>query len=1051
MTESSTHRLLSRQLRRALGVGDDVALAEVVSELSRLGDASALSPDAQRFLQGIPDFLGQVSDAYRQSERDLELAKRSLEMSSGELTQANAKLRSDAETQARILASLRETTNRLLAPLNRRIDEAEGFAVLTDHLNGLIVDLLRARQELETRQFALDQHAIVSMTDLAGNIVYANDRFCEISGYTREELLGKNHRIVNSGYHPKEVFRDMWDTIASGKVWHGEVCNRSRNGSTYWVAATVVPLLEDGLPVQYISIRTDITGQKELENRIEREQRFLQSVMDTLGEGVYTLDVNENCSYMNREAQAMLGWKQEEVLGRNLHDLVHFQTLDHQPISRDNCPTHRCIQDGRVYRSEDDAFTRKDGSVFPISVIAAPLLEGGRVVGSVAAFQDITARKLSEAEMRRARDEAEAASRAKGEFLATMSHEIRTPMNGIIGMTELALDTELSEPQREYLDLVKSSADSLLTIINDVLDFSKIEAGHLELEHVPFRLRDLIGSALRPLSMRAYTKGLEISYEVAGEVPETVVGDPGRLRQILVNLVGNSIKFSPKGEIAVRVSGTTGTPGATLLEFSVSDTGIGIPAEKQAHIFEAFAQADNSTTRRYGGTGLGLTICHRLVTAMGGQIGVESEVGKGSRFHFTARFDLAANQGPRSPDAVDLTGVSVLIMDDHETNLRLLFQLLSKWGMTVSAVTTGSEALDAIASAAEMNAPFRIALLDVMMPDMDGFEVAEKIGNELRQHDTAIAILTSGGFRGDGERCRNMGVSAYLSKPIVPEELKATLQSMLSPQRLPLITRHSLAEERQRNGRRILLAEDNPVNQKLALTLLSKWGHHVTLAQNGHEAVARSAEEKFDLILMDMQMPDMGGVEATTVIRERENRLGEHVRIVAMTANAMERDRDACIAAGMDDYLSKPLDSQRLKAIVDDLAGPVTDASEPGIAVGSVSGFDYTAALAKSDPWIIGVVAEPFRDDWPKQLAYLENALTANDLASVQRIGHTIKGLAANFDAQPAMELGRSFEKFDGTEDGRVVNRMLGDLRAELQGLDVALVQFVRDNPDAAA
>jgi len=1041
-----THRLLLRQLRTALGIADPAALERAFAELDRLADDNdGLSAEARGVLRGLPRFIAQADAAHYQADRDLELAKRSLEISSGELIESNDRLQKAVGYREDAMTALRETTNRLLAPLGRRVDAEDGLHMVARHLDELIADLLRTRQDLQNRQFALDQHAIVSITDAAGRITYANDRFCEISGYTQAELLGQNHRIVNSGLHPPEVFRQMWETIASGRVWHGEIRNRKRSGSFYWVAATIVPILDAaGIPMEYISIRTDISQQKALEENMQRAQRFLQEVMDTLGEGVYTLDADGNCTFLNREAETLLGWAAAEVRGCNLHDLVHFQTEDGTPVSRDDCPTHRSIRDGKVYRSDEDAFTCKDGRIIPVSVVAAPLMDGGRVIGTVAAFQNITARRQAAAELMRAKESAESANRAKSDFLATMSHEIRTPMNGIIGMTELALDTELTADQREYLLLVKTSADQLLDIVNDILDFSKIEAGRMDLERIAFGVQELVATALRPLSIRAYQKGLEISYELSPDVPESVIGDPGRLRQVLVNLVGNAIKFSAQGEISVRIARLRQeSDGSVVLDFQVADQGIGIPPEMHAHIFDAFAQADTSTTRKYGGTGLGLAISRRIVEAMGGEIGVDSAPGQGSRFHFTARFaaDASIPVPPSMPQ--DLTGISVLVVDDHDTNLRLLFQLLTKWGMTVTAVRSGAEAMDAIRTAEKMDAPFRFALLDMMMPGMDGFETAEEIVRGLNADHTEILMLTSGGIRGDGERCRQLGISAYLTKPVVADELLASLQSLLTPadRTRPLITRHSIAEANSTPSRRILVAEDNPTNQILARAVLEKWGHRVVMVGTGQDAVARSARETFDLILMDMRMPGMDGLEATRAIRERERPDGRHTPIVAMTANALESDRQLCLDAGMDAFLTKPLESARLQATIDGLAAA---------ADAAVERFDYDAALRRSDPWVIGVVAEPFQADWPVEFAQLETALAGGDAATAARVAHTLKGLAANFAAQPVVDAARTIEHAakDGALEG--LAQYIPALHEGLTALDRALAQFIRENPPAA-
>jgi two-component system, sensor histidine kinase and response regulator len=616
-----------------------------------------------------------------------------------------------------------------------------------------------------------------------------------------------------------------------------------------------------------------------------------------------------------------------------------------------------------------------------------------------------------------AKDIAEEANRAKSEFLANMSHEIRTPINGILGMTELALETVLTKDQRDYLRMVKTSGEDLLSVVNDILDFSKVEAGKLELDEIDFDVYNCVGETMKTMALRAHQKDLELAYDAAADIPRRVLGDPGRLRQILVNLVGNAIKFTAHGEVIVGVRNCPAEMGDIELQFSVSDTGIGIPAEKQNLLFKAFSQADSSTTRKYGGTGLGLAISARLVEMMGGKIWIESESGKGSTFRFTAHFKPAiADREKAEPLIQDrLKEMPVLVVDDNYTNGRILHDMTKAWGMRPAVAHAGSEAL-AMARAAHQNGePFRLVLLDVCMPTMDGFEVAEKFRDDPALRDVTILLLTSAGRPGEAARCLELRISAYLLKPVMKADLLTAILTVLGHQPglegaadPPLVTRHSIRESATK--RRVLVAEDNLINQALIMRLLSNMGHTPVLAQNGKEAVSLASSEVFDLIFMDVQMPEMDGLAATRAIRQRETMDGTHLPIYAMTAHAMKGDRERCLDSGMDGYLTKPIRFSDVERTLAKLG------SEPAVItttqnIPTPERWSKVEALDRlgGDQQLLQELIQIFLEESPKLMSKLQKAVSDSDAEAVMQCAHSMKGelscLGGDDAAKAAQEL----------------------------------------------
>jgi signal transduction histidine kinase/CheY-like chemotaxis protein len=607
---------------------------------------------------------------------------------------------------------------------------------------------------------------------------------------------------------------------------------------------------------------------------------------------------------------------------------------------------------------------------------------------------------------------AEEANQAKSEFLANMSHEIRTPLNGIIGMTELALDTTLSAEQREYLTLAKSSADALFAILNDILDFSKIEMRKLELEQIPFSVRDHLADLLKPLVFRAEQKELEVVCHVLPDVPSIAVGDPGRLRQVLVNLLGNAIKFTERGPILVQVEVESKSANEAVLHYFVSDSGIGIPSDKQRQIFEPFKQADGSTTRSFGGTGLGLTISSTLVELMGGRVWLESAPREGSTFHFTVR--LGVTDARPEPSTINLTDLPVLIVDDNSVNRRVLHELLLRWHMRPTVVDSGAAALQALAEASASGKPFTLVLLDANMPEMDGFEVARRIHDDAQLGSSTIMMLSSSCHIDESARCREVGVASYLTKPIDQRELLSAIGRLLAGepgQRVSLPASMLPADVPERRLH-VLVAEDNAVNQRLAMSVLQRRGHKVTIANNGREAVAAVEGTPFDVVLMDVQMPEMGGFEATAAIRALE-RNGEHrVPIVAMTAHAMKGDRERCLDAGMDDYMTKPLDPRQLCRLVEQ----IVDGRPLAPRAARADGFSLDVlARVGGDRELLAEISRLFVDDAPRHLDRIRAALDARDGEALGRAAHGLKGAAANFDAQGVVNAARALEEIGRT------------------------------------
>ncbi|MDI6698316.1 MAG: response regulator [Candidatus Saccharicenans sp.] len=681
--------------------------------------------------------------------------------------------------------------------------------------------------------------------------------------------------------------------------------------------AAEVKMLEEiagDLGLALYSLKKEKEKQK-VETELKNLQQFQEKILTSLAEGIVVENSVGRITYVNPALEQMLGYRRGELLGQHWRVLVPEDQLEEvERRSR--------RRKSKIRERYETRLKHKDGRSIPVLIHAQAVFENKKFSGVVSAITDISNLKKIEEDLRLSREEALSASKAKSEFLANMSHEIRTPMNGIIGMIELALQTELTEEQLQFLKAARASAESLLTILNDILDFSKIEARMIELVPAEFNLHNSITEIVATLALQAHQKGLELLCHVPPSLPENVIGDTSRLRQVLLNLVSNAIKFTEQGEVAVEVAEESRTGREIKLHFSVRDTGIGIDAEKLESIFQPFVQADASFSRRYGGTGLGLAITSQLVQLMGGRIWAESEPGRGSTFHFTVKLGLALEKKPRTVPATleAVYGMRVLVVDDNLTNRVILQEMLQSWRMKPEVASSGPQAVQLIQAALSKKEAYGLFLLDLSMPEMDGFTLIKKIKEIDGAREVPIIILTSADRVGDLQQAKELGAEGYLVKPVRPSDLLDTIMaikgSASGEHRLETpITEHLLPEFRRKYN--ILLAEDNPVNQKVAVHLLQKKGHRVTVVENGRQALEILRKEKFDLVLMDVQMPEMDGLEATRKIREREKVGNKHLPVVAMTAHAMKGDREKCLDAGMDDYLAKPLYPEELYRVIE--------------------------------------------------------------------------------------------------------------------------------------
>jgi two-component system sensor histidine kinase/response regulator len=796
-------------------------------------------------------------------------------------------------------------------------------------------------------------------------------------------------------------------------------------------AAQAAIALENARLYQEAEEQAETLRQAQVE--LNRQKQYWETLVQNIPVAVVTIDPQERITSCNPAFETLFGFSQAEVVGQNLDQLVVSNDAGHSEASG---YTRQVLEGAPVHTLTKR--WRKDGTDVDVELFALPVVFDEQHIGAVGLYHDIS-------ELVRARRKAEDSDRAKSEFLANMSHEIRTPMNGVMGMIELAMDSPDSAEQRDFLASAHESAEALLTLLNDILDFSKIEAGHLELEAIDFNLRTTVEGVADALAQRAEAKGLELACSLAEGCPAYVRGDPGRLRQVMVNLVGNAIKFTHRGEVVIRVEPESESDTHAVLRFSVTDTGIGIPRERQEALFRRFVQVDGSTTRRYGGTGLGLAISHDLVEMMGGTVGLESEQGRGSIFWFTVPLEKQT-----APEAMplatldELNGSRVLVVDDNTTSRTILTEMLDALGCDVGAAAGGAQALELMQSAAQAGHPYRVALLDMQMPEMDGEQTAQAMKQDPLTRDTILVILTSAGKRGDAARMEALGCAGYLLKPVKRRELSDALMAVLgqSRDRAPdlaprLVTRHTLSELKDM---RILLAEDNPINRKLVVTLLARAGYAVETVENGAQAVDALKKGRYSLVLMDVQMPEMDGFEATKVIRAQE---GEQTRIpiIAMTAHAMKGDRERCLTAGMDDYLSKPLQTKDLFKVIErwtHLPRPHAEFGQTTVSVEARADkepppLNRQKALPYfgGDEQLYDQMLSEFVAHLGEEIDKLKAALESDDVPTFTRLAHTLKGLAATFGAERLSQAAQQLEAIGFDENLAAASPLVTQIEEE--------------------
>jgi len=925
------------------------------------------------------------------------------------------------------------------------------------------------RPEFPTLSFrALAENMPLSLLvkDTSGKILFANKAYLEFSGRSLKNIVGKSdYDFVSKSLANKYRAADE-EVVETGKVQSGFGKHKSKSGDILLVEYRRIPICDDDgsvIAIQFLC--WDVTQQRDAEDALAHERFLFSSLLEHSPDAIYFKDLDSKFTRISNSLAAKVNLKPSEVIGQTdaklfAEDHATRALNDEQQIINTGKPIVNTLEEEKYL----------DGSSSWCSTTKVQLQDdNGNIFGTFGISRDVTELMESRRKLQKALALADGASRAKSEFVANMSHEIRTPMNGIIGMSKLLSETSLDSDQAEYTSMISQASESLMGLLNDILDFSKIEAGKLELDQIPFNLSDSVGKTTQSLASKAIEKDLELACRISPALPERLIGDPSRLRQIIINLVGNAIKFTDHGEVVVEVDSQTFDEKSVDLHFSVRDTGIGIPAKKQELIFDEFSQADTSTTRRFGGTGLGLTICKQLVGLMGGKIWIESEVGVGTTFHFSANFPVAENQPSTSTFKLEsLRGIRTLVVDDNQTNRRIVEEMLKSWKLSPSVVDGGVSAITELQNATKLGLPYQLVLLDCMMPGMDGFSVAELVsGNPVFANPTIIMISSAAGL-GDAMRCKEAGIAHYMTKPVIKSELFDVIVDALGTDQAKTEPEAVVPEKRIRDLKparslHILAVEDDLISQRVVAGYLQQAGHRVTIAGSGREAISivdslgDRSNESFDLILMDFQMPDMDGIKATAVIRDREKKTGNRIPIVAVTAAAMAGDRERCLAAGMDAYIAKPIQVELLFVTIEDqtgiarLANPVSEAnfeteSSPESALdegAKLVDFESSRTKVPGGPKGLVKTQRIFLKECDRLTSELESAVARSDFEAVKRAAHSIKGSAKVICADRLASVCQEMEVHAEGDDLESTQILLPELLKVASKTNDELIKFI--------